>query len=253
MPEEIELRIDGDASRPVLIYLPGVHGDWTMSGNLSRCLQGRVRLVIVTYPRTLTWSLEDYAAAVEAALAAADLRQGWLLGESFSSQVVWALLGRARFGVTGIILAGGFVRYPMPWAVRPVRGLCRWSVWRWFIPIYRGYGKLFRWKESRDPAARTELDAFIARRTPLDFQAMRHRLDLIAANDPRAVARRTTVPVFGLTGLVDPIVPWAFVRRWLRRNCPVLRDYRVIPGADHNVLNMAAPAAAKLILRWMQV
>ena len=98
-----------------------------------------------------------------------------------------------------------------------------------------------------------ELDAFIARRTPLDLQAMRHRLDLIAANDPSAVTRRAAVPVFGLTGLVDPIVPWPFVRRWLRRNCPALRDYQVILGADHNVLNMAAPAAAKLILRWMQV
>jgi pimeloyl-ACP methyl ester carboxylesterase len=253
MPEEIELRIEGDASRPVLIYLPGVHGDWTMIGNLSRCLRDRVRLVIVTYPRTLTWSLDDYAAAVEAALAAADLRQGWLLGESFSSQVVWALVGRAKFGVTGIILAGGFVRHPLFPVVRPAGVICRWSVWRWFAPVYRGYGILFRWKESSDPAARTELEAFIARRTPLDWQAMRHRLHLIAANDPRAVARRATVPVFGLTGLVDPIVPWPFVRRWLRRNCPALRDYRVIPGADHNVLNMAAPAAAKLILGWMQV
>jgi pimeloyl-ACP methyl ester carboxylesterase len=189
---------------------------------------------------------------VEAALVAVDIRQGWLLGESFSSQVVWALLGRARFGVIGIILAGGFVRHPMPWAVRPVSLLCRWSVWWLFAPVYRGYGRLFRWKERSDPAARSGLDAFIFRRTPLDLRALRHRLDLIAGNDPRAVARRVTVPVFGLTGLVDPIVPWPFVRRWLRRNCPALRDYRVIPGADHNVLNMAAPAAARLILGWMQ-
>jgi pimeloyl-ACP methyl ester carboxylesterase len=252
MPEAIELRIEGDASRPVLIYLPGVHGDWTLIGKLSRCLRDRVRLVVVTYPRTLTWSLEDYAAAVEAALVAVDIRQGWLLGESFSSRVVWALLGRARFGVIGIILAGGFVRHPMPWAVRPVSLLCRWSVWWLFAPVYRGYGRLFRWKERSDPAARSGLDAFIFRRTPLDLRALRHRLDLIAGNDPRAVARRVTVPVFGLTGLVDPIVPWPFVRRWLRRNCPALRDYRVIPGADHNVLNMAAPAAARLILGWMQ-
>jgi pimeloyl-ACP methyl ester carboxylesterase len=195
--------------------------------------------------------LEDHAAAVEAALAARDIRQGWLLGESFSSQVVWSLIARGKLDVTGIILAGGFVKHPMPWAARPLGALCRPSVWRLFAPVYRAYGKIFRWKSRDDPQAQANLDAFLARRTDLDFQAMRHRLALVADSDPRAIACRVTVPVFGLTGFVDPIVPWPCVRRWLRRNCPSLRDYRIIPGSDHNVLNMAAPASAKLILRWM--
>jgi pimeloyl-ACP methyl ester carboxylesterase len=251
--EEIELRIEGDDSLPNLIYLPGVHGDWTMIGNLSHYLRGKVRLVVVTYPRTLSWTLDDYAAAVEASLNARNIRQGWLLAESFSSQVTWAIIGRAKFAVQGIILAGGFVKHPMRWVVRPVGVLCRRSFLRLFLPIYRFYMETFRLKD-RDHRQKSEsLDAFITRRTELDLQAMRHRLRLIADNDPRKIACQTTVPVFGLTGLVDPIVPWPLVRRWLRKHCPALRDYCIIAGSDHTVLNMAAEASAQKILEWIKV
>jgi pimeloyl-ACP methyl ester carboxylesterase len=85
----------------------------------------------------------------------------------------------------------------------------------------------------------------------LDLQAAKHRLHLIAQYDPRPVAQAVKVPVYALTGLVDPIVPWCFVRPWLRRNCPALRDYKIILRADHNVLGTAAEAAAEQVVRWM--
>jgi hypothetical protein len=47
------------------------------------------------------------------------------------------------------------------------------------------------------------------------------------------------------------VVPWFVVRRWLRRNCPTLRDYRVILRADHNVLGTAPAEAAEQILSWI--
>ena len=68
MSEQLQLRIHGDDSLPPLIYLPGLHGDWTLVGGLLQALNGKVRFVEITYPRTLDWSLEDYAAAIEAAL-----------------------------------------------------------------------------------------------------------------------------------------------------------------------------------------
>ena len=61
MKEKLEMRTYGDASLPTLIYLPGLHGDWTLVGSFRHALGGRVRFVEFTYPRTLTWSLEDYA------------------------------------------------------------------------------------------------------------------------------------------------------------------------------------------------
>ena len=56
MIEKLELRIRGDAALPTLIYLPGLHGDWTLVGSFCRAVSGRVRFVELTYPRTVTCS-----------------------------------------------------------------------------------------------------------------------------------------------------------------------------------------------------
>ncbi len=64
--ETLRLRLHGDDSLPTLIYLPGLHGDWTLVASFRRALAGRVRFVEFTYPRTLTWPLDDYATAIEA-------------------------------------------------------------------------------------------------------------------------------------------------------------------------------------------
>jgi pimeloyl-ACP methyl ester carboxylesterase len=85
----------------------------------------------------------------------------------------------------------------------------------------------------------------------LDRRATQHRLHLIAQYDPRPIAGKTRLPVFGLSGILDPLVPWPFVGRWLRKNCPALRDYRIIRSADHNVLSTAPKEAAKQVLEWM--
>ena len=102
---KMEMRVHGDAALPTLVYLPGLHGDWTLVGSFRHAIRGRVRFVEVTYPRTLTWSLEEYAQGVETALAERGIVRGWLLGESFGSQVVWSLVARSRFHVEAVVLA----------------------------------------------------------------------------------------------------------------------------------------------------
>jgi pimeloyl-ACP methyl ester carboxylesterase len=250
MAEELQLRIYGGASLPTLIYLPGLHGDWTLIGGFRNAIGDKVRFVEITYPRTLKWSLDDYAAAVEAALATNGITAGWLLGESFSSQVVWAILARGKFAAQSVILAGGFARYPTPalWLMDKIadRISSRFLIW-----IIFGYAKTVRFLYRRSPQTLAGLDEFIERRTELDRRAAQHRLHLITRNDPRPIARQTTVPVFGLSGFFDPIVPWPRVRHWLRNNCPALREYKVILRADHNVLNTAPYKTARQVLNWM--
>ena len=56
--------------------------------------------------------------------------------------------------------------------------------------------------------------------------------------------------MYALTGVLDPIVPWIFVRHWLRRNCTALREYKILRG-DHNVLSTAADAAAEYVVQWI--
>lgn len=251
MAEELQLRIHGDAALPTLIYLPGLHGDWTLVSGFRRAVSGSLRFVEITYPRTLTWSLDDYAAAVETALAQNGVTAGWLLGESFSSQVVWAMLARGTFPARGVILAGGFVRHPMHRATRLAEKITAHISSRLFIWIIFSYARVARFRYRHSPPTLASLDEFIARRTELDRRAAQHRLHLVAVNDPRPIATQARLPVFGLSGFFDPIVPWPRVRRWLRRNCPGLRDYKVIARADHNVLGTAPEKAAKQVLFWI--
>jgi len=253
-PEEcLQLRIHGDASLPALVYLPGLHGDWTLIPSFRVRVADRVRFVEFTYPRTLTWSLEEYARAVDDALAAHGIREGWLLAESFSSQVAWAMLGLARpqFAVSGLILAGGFVRHPL---LRDVR-LAKWIGGRvsltWLTRFLFFYARVARFRHRHAPETAASIQEFIARRTELDRQAALHRLDLIAASDLWAVAQAVRVPVFALTGWLDPIVPWPLTFWLLRRHCRSLRATKVLWRADHNVLGTAPDDAARQVLVWM--
>lgn len=275
MEDEIQLRLYGKASLPALVYLPGLHGDWTLIGAFRQAVAGKVRFVEMTYPRTLDWSLDDYAAAIENALAKNGITRGWLLGESFGSQPLWAMVGRASpraandasqsgspgasphqlppqgFQPQGVILAGGFVKHPMRWAVRLVERLTGRISLRILIWAIFSYAKVARFRFRHSPEILKNVNEFVERRTDLDRRAAQHRLHLIAESDFRAVAAQTKLPVYALTGIIDPIVPWPWVRHWLKKNCPALRDYQIIGHADHNVLGTGTREAARQVLEWM--
>jgi pimeloyl-ACP methyl ester carboxylesterase len=251
MSEELQIRVHGHAAQPTLIYLPGLHGDWTLIGSFKRALGDHVRFVEITYPRTLTWSLDDYAANVETALAEKGITGGWLLGESFSSQVVLPIVARGRFQIEGIILAGGFIRHPFRAGVRFAEMVTRGISLSLLTRIMFGYAKFARFRYRHSPEVMGNIHEFIARRTELDRQAAVHRLHLIATSNFCDIAKNIKVPVFAITGVLDPLVPWFFVRRWLRRNCPALREYKIVRHADHNVLSTAAEISAEQVIRWM--
>ena len=251
MSEKLEMRVYGDGSLPTLVYLPGLHGDWTLVGSFRRALGGRVRFVEMTYPRMLEWSLDNYATAVETELAGRGITRGWLLGESFGSQVLWGLVARNRLQIEGLILAGGFVRHPMRWGVRLAERVSGGISLGLLTRVLFGYAKVARFRYRHSPEVQANIQEFIDRRTALDLQAAKHRLHLIAQNDLRPVAWQADMPIYGLTGLIDPVVPWWWVRPWLKKNCPTLREYRFIWSADHNVLGTGSKAAAEYVVRWM--
>lgn len=260
------MRIHGEASLPTLIYLPGLHGDWTLVTSFRVAVAGQVRFVEFTYPRTLTWSLADYAAAIETCLLEHGITRGWLLGESFGSQIIWPLLeetrGRvpeksldrrpARFVPDGIILAGGFVRHPVMGAVRLAGWLCEKMPLSWVSRFLLLYARFARFRHRHAPEMLAGIREFVARRTELDKQAATWRLRLLAENDPRPTARQLLVPVHYLSGFWDPIVPWPFVRAWLQRHCPAFRGSRILWQADHTVLAIAPKASARQVLAWIR-
>jgi pimeloyl-ACP methyl ester carboxylesterase len=263
--ETLQIRIHGDAAKPALIYLPGIHGDWTLVSSFRHRMRPHFRFVEFTYPRTLEWSLDDYAVAVLAALAQQEIREGILLGESFGSQVAWALLARRppaatpprddrdcapSFQALALILAGGFVRYPFMPLVDFAHRVWQGTPAPVVRAFFKGYAIVARWRHRHAPETAAAIKEFVARRTAADLAAIGHRLRLIRGNDPVGVAREIALPVLQLTGFWDPIVWHPAVRRWLRVNCPGYRATRVIARADHNVLGTAPDAAAAHVLAW---
>jgi pimeloyl-ACP methyl ester carboxylesterase len=246
-------------TQPTLIYLPGIHGDWTLAGRFRRALGDRAGFVEFNYPRSLQWNLEDYADAVVEALEARGINHGWLIGESFSSQVAWAIGARqtqaarvaGAFVIDGVILAGGFVRYPYDWEVRA--GI--WShdhlpdaCWRF------GFSCLVhsaRWLAGNDPAIAEDVVEFVARRTPEDLRIIRRRMEILLERDLRPAACAARMPVYQLTARGDFIVPWGPVRRWLRAACPGYRSTRVVPFSSHSVLFSRPALSVEQILVWV--
>jgi pimeloyl-ACP methyl ester carboxylesterase len=264
MSEALQVQITEDGAvegAPTLVYLPGLHGDWTYNAGLREQLKGRVRFVEFCYPREPSWQLADYAAAIESALLARGITTGWLLGESFGSQVTWGLLGRAEaaraagqphFQAQGVILAGGFVRYPLMWGVRLVRGTHQSLPLRLAAGLLKGYLRLVRWRHRRSPRFQESLRQHAELQSQeIARQAMLSRYDIILATDHRPLARRTTLPVYYLTGFWDIIVCWCFVQPWLKRHCPGYRGWRLVWNSEHNILGFQPEKSARQILAWI--
>jgi len=188
-------------------------------------------------------------------LVAYGITRGWLLAESFGSQVAWAMLREApgRLAVEGLILAGGFVRHPFIRGMKTAQKFCAGAP-PWVLrALLWAYPKYARFRHRRAPETLADIAEFVRRRqAPGDREAMTHRLNLIAAADCRGIARGAQLPVFFLTGFWDPIVPWWPVRSWLQRECAGWHGDRVLFRADHTVLATQPEAASKQVLAWME-
>lgn len=243
----VEVRVH-EGRGPTLVYLPGLHGDWGLIGQFRRELEGKVRFVEFRYTKEPV-SLDVLAEAVHAELMKAGVERGWLLLQSFGSQVGWRLIARG-FKPVGVVLAGGFVKHPWPWGVRLFQGVL--SIPAGIIrPAYSGYTALCNLLARRDEREAGELMEFARRRGAGDWKAAAWRLKLIADSDPRDVARGVSAPVHYLGGGVDPLVPWPTVTAWLKAECPGYKGETVFPRADHNVLGSAPRESASAVLGWL--
>lgn len=236
-------------SGPTLVYLPGLHGDWGLIGQFRRELGTKVRFVEFSYSKEPV-TLAHLAELVHGELTKAGVHGGWLLGQSFGSQVAWALLERG-YAADGVILAGGFVKHPWPWGVALMRGVMGGLPAGAIKPVYSAYSRACNALARREGEQAAEIMEFAGRRGAPEWRAAAWRLRLIADNDPRSVARRTKVPVHYLGGGIDPLVPWPAIVSWLKRECPGWRGEAILPLSDHNVLGSAPRESAERILSWI--
>lgn len=255
-PDFLELRhrLSESGTGPVVVYLPGLHGDWTLIRGLRERLDRQVRFIEFAYPRSAGWTLEDYAAAISARLQSLGIHSFHLLAESFGSQVAWAMIAGARSPekVQSLTLAGGFVRHPFAWGATGAAGTtARFPsvLLQCFMHLWT---PLARVAYEKRPGLADDFRAFTkARAAAGDREAIASRLRMIALNDPTEIAGAIKVPVRYLTGFWDPVVPWPVVRRRLRLTCPGYRETHVIANADHAVLVARPALAATNILEWI--
>lgn len=251
--ERLLIRVYGEADKPTLIYLPGSHGDWSVIAGFRNQMLTDFRFVEFTYPRTQTWTIEQYGNAIAKALVEERITSGWVLGESFGSQIAWQLCRAEQFDCLGVILCGGFVRHPFPWGAALFGHFCKWLLSREknFPFLLRRYEKWVMHHYEATPERATSLVEFKSRRAASDGMAAVHRLRLIQHNDPREVLKRYKGPVFYLGGFWDPLVPWYLVKPWLKRNCNRYAGGMIIREADHNVLFSAPTKSARTIKEWI--
>ena len=197
MSEEIDIRLHGEATLPTLVYLPGLHGDWTLITAFRAAVAGRVRFVEITYPRTITWTMAEYGRAINDALVGAGISSGWLLAESFGSQPAWELMDlsprsakstdtKEIFQVKGLILAAGFVKHPFkqgPTILQLVGRCVPMGVYRAMV---KAHSSCIRWHHRRLPEVVAAAREFAERRTEPDRKAMQHRLALLGTVQIRA-------------------------------------------------------------------
>ena len=204
MPDSLQLRLHGSPPLPTLIYLPGLHGDWTLVASFRAAVRGRVRFVEFAYPCRADWTLDDYAQAVVGQLAAHGISNGWLLAESFGSQVAWKILerGDSRFKPLGLILAGGFVRHPVVIGVHAFHAAHRLMPWWCFRLLLKIYARYARLRHRHAPETLASIAEFVERRTATDREAIASRYPLIARADFRELAGHTSLPIFALAGFL---------------------------------------------------
>ncbi len=257
--KDLQLRFHGPAAARTLIHLPGLHGDWTLLAPFRQALGNHARFIETAYPHQPDWQLPDYAAAIESALLERGITSGWILGESFSSQVAWAFLEHqqlagdtARFRIEGLILVGGFVRHPWPWGVRLAHAASKRISVQFLRSLCQLYAHTMSKRFGHCPGAAEEFAQFVENRAcDPDRHTITRRYLLIAGNHPATIARATRLPVYHLTGAWDPIVPWWHVRPWLRKHCPGYRESRIIWSGDHNILLSSPEKSAEQILAWV--
>ena len=113
-------------------------------------------------------------------LAEHGIRTGWLLGESFGSQIVWEIVSAERFRAKGVILAGGFARHPFPWMASLAARLVGRSSFKLLTSAFRGYVRVSRARFRRSPETLACLDEFLARRAVQNLPY--HRLRAVSEN-----------------------------------------------------------------------
>ena len=243
----------GDAEATPVLYLPGVHGDWSFMDSARELLSERFRLIEVTYPRAGGWTLETYAGALDDLLDVLDLESVHLIGESFGSRVGWELGLNVPERIRSMVLVGGLCG--------PLRsqiiGAARQSLHRMPGPMLeRGFDLFLSikdWMGDPWPEGDERAIPYVTSQSPRARRAAANRLGITFSTDFVPRLHRVRFPVAYVGGGSDPVVPVRREIESLRRRLPRHCDFRyhVIPGAPHTLLASHPRSTCERIVGWI--
>jgi pimeloyl-[acyl-carrier protein] methyl ester esterase len=212
------------------ILLPGLDGTGRLFDPLLKELPADLRAEVISYP---TDAILDYAALEQFVEAALPRRDPFIIvAESFSGPLAIRLASRRVTGLIGLVLAGSFVRRPIP--------LPRAAITQYLLPLALSplFLRLFLvGTDASDALIRETLAAIRLVSPSVLVERARQALTV----DVTAEFVQCAVPTLYLQGTRDRLVGPRIVRQLQR----LRTDLRYIPlDAPHFVLQLR-PAESK--------
>lgn len=250
---ELIYRIQGDTHSPPVVYLPGVHGDWTPQASATPLLSQSLRLVQIEYPKMSQWRVEDYVQALVRLLDRLEFRTVHLVAESFGSLVGWQFGLEYPERVRSMVIIGGFAQPPEPRMVR----MARWGLSLLPADLFeRGVNAyvMFRRRQGRLTHPETEVDLpYPAVRTELGRAATIRRFDIISQSYYLHDLHDIRFPVRYIGGELDLIVPVKREIATLERLLSEEADFKshLIPGAPHMIIASHPEETSAQVTKWI--
>lgn len=250
---ELVYQVSGPTDAPAIVYLPGVHGDWTPNEAARMHLTRGARLVEVAYPRREEWALGDFAASLVRLLDRLDIGSAHLVGESFGSLVAWEAGLTQPDRVSSLLLVGGFVQ-PPPFRVATsakwfLRGLPTPAL-EMGIDAYVHYKSR---KGERRLGKSEGVSPYAASRTRGGKRATANRMAIIERSDFRERLSRVPHPVRYIGGSNDTVIPVARELSTLRQHLPAHTTFesQLIDGAPHAIIVSHPEITTGALTRWV--
>lgn len=252
MKPRLAYRVTGDAGAPPLVYLPGVHGDWTPLAQARGPLSQRFRLIEVAYPRHPEWDFEHYVEALSDLFDSLKTGPVHVAAESFGSLVGWEFALREAERIRSMILVGGFTQSPgyrVNFARRGLQ-LLPSKVLETGIDAYVA----LRGRHRVIPEMAGDTRPYAAVRTPKGRLATARRFELIRSADYVPILPDIAFPVRYIGGAADRVVPVKREIELLETHLPPPSGFEshLIPDAPHMIIASHPEVTVRRITEWIR-
>lgn len=225
-------------SMTTLILLPGMDGTGTLYEPLHQALNGKCKLLVMTYPVDQAMGYADLEALVKSQLPMDE--DYVLLGESFSGPIAISIAATQPVRLKALILCATFARNPYPWL----------AVSRYALPFLPtrlaplsvlSYLLLGRFSSKE---LRTQLADALVQVSPISLKA---RLYAVLSCDVTEKLKAIQVPVLYLQATRDRLVP-ASAHADIKRKLHEMETCKY--DAPHFLLQTKADEVVNDILRF---